>query len=144
MLLACRDRKLPLPAGGVCLSPWVDLVNNAESYAKNTSTDKLFSLTSATDASALYLGDHDRRDPLASPVYGTWGGMPPLLIHVGSGEVLLDDAAALAHRARAAGVRVTHEVYGEMPHVWQTNYPAFPEAIDSVDKIAAFIADVTS
>ncbi len=143
MLLACRDRKVPLPAGGVCLSPWVDLVNNAESYAKNGPTDKMFSLTSATDATALYLGDHDPRDPLASPVYGNWGGMPPLLIHVGSIEVLLDDAAGLAHRARAAGVRVTHEVYPDMPHVWQTNYPAFPEAVDSVDKVAAFIADVT-
>ena len=69
--------------------------------------------------------------------------MPPLLIHVGSIEVLLDDAAGLAHRARAAGVRVTHEVFPDMPHVWQTNYPAFPEAVDSVDKVAAFIADVT-
>ena len=143
MLLACRDDKRPLPAGGVCLSPWVDLVNDAASYAGNTDSDKMFSLTSATEASALYAGDTDRRNPLLSPVYGNWGGMPPLLIHVGSVEVLLDDAAALAHRARAAGVRVTHEVFEGMPHVWQTNYPAFPEAVDSVDKVAAFIAEVT-
>ncbi len=144
MLLACRDRKVPLPAGGVCLSPWVDLTNEATSYARNAGSDKLFSLTSANEATALYLGDADPRDPLVSPAYGNWGGMPPLLIHVGSTEVLLDDAAALAQRARAAGVRVTHEVYADMPHVWQLSYPAFPEAIDSVQKIAVFIADITS
>ena len=56
--------------------------------------------------------------------------------------MLRDDAAGLANRARAAGVQVTHEVYDSMPHVWQLNYPAFPEAVDSVEKIAAFIADV--
>ena len=144
MLLACRDRMVPLPAGGVCLSPWADLVNDAVSYEKNASTDKLFSHTAATEATALYLGDTDPRDPLVSPVYGNWGGMPPLLIHVGSVEVLLDDAAALANRARAGGVRVTHEVYADMPHVWQLSYPAFPEAVDSVQKIAAFIAEVVS
>jgi monoterpene epsilon-lactone hydrolase len=144
-LLACRDRKMPLPAGGVCLSPWVDLVNDAATYEKNAATDKLFSLQSATDATALYVPEGvDVRNPLVSPVYGNWGGMPPLLIHVGSVEVLLDDAHGLAHRARTAGVRVEVEVFEGMPHVWQQSYPAFPEAVDSVDKIGRFIAEVTA
>ncbi len=145
VLLACRGRNIALPAGGVCLSPWVDLVNDAASYEKNAGTDKLFSKQSATEATALYVPDGvDPRNPLVSPVYGNWGGMPPLLIHVGSIEVLLDDAHGLAHQARAAGTRVELEVFEGMPHVWQQSYPAFPEAVDSVDKIARFIADVTA
>lgn len=144
-LLACRDQKIPLPAGGVCLSPWVDLVNDAQSFVTNAETDKLFGKASADAAAALYVPEGvDRRNPLVSPVYGNWGGMPPLLVHVGSIEGLLDDAAGLAHRARAAGVRVTHEVYEGMPHVWQQSYPHFPEAVDSVNKIGAFIHEVIS
>jgi monoterpene epsilon-lactone hydrolase len=143
LLIAAQDRTLPLPAGAVLLSPWVDLTNTAHSYQRNGETDKMFSLTSATDASALYVGEHDRKDPLVSPLFGSWSGMPPLLIQVGSIETLLDDAAELASVAAAAGVDVEHHVFAEMPHVWQINYPAFPEAVDAVTQIGAFVSRVT-
>jgi monoterpene epsilon-lactone hydrolase len=144
LLLALRGRATPLPAGAVCLSPWADLTNRASTYETRADADKMFSLKSATDAAALYLAGHDPTDPLVSPVFGEWAGMPPLLILVGDAEVLLDDAAQLASVAREAGVDVDHRVYPDMPHVWPTNYPAFPEAVDAVERVAAFIGRVTS
>ena len=144
LLLAASAASLPTPAGGVCLSPWADLTNTAATYDTRADADKMFSLKSATDAAALYLQGHDPTDPLVSPVFGSWAGMPPLLILVGDAEVLLDDAARLASVAREAGVDVEHHVYPDMPHIWPTNYPAFPEAVDAVEQIAAFIRRVTS
>jgi acetyl esterase/lipase len=143
LLLAAKDRGLPLPAGAVCLSPWVDLTNSAFTYDSRREADKMFSKASADEARSLYLGDHDPQDPLASPVFGQWSGMPPLLILVGDAEVLLDDAAQLASVAAAAGVDVEHHVYAEMPHVWPISYPAFPEAVDAVTQVAEFVQRVT-
>jgi monoterpene epsilon-lactone hydrolase len=144
LLLAARTQGLPFPAGGILLSGWLDLTNEAESYARNAATDTLFPKASADEAAALYLQGHDPRDPLASPVFGDWSGMPPLLVLNGSIESLFDDSVRITETARAAGVDVTHTVYEDMPHVWQTTYPAFPEAVQAVDEMAAFIARVTA
>ena len=143
LLLAAKQQDLPLPAGGVCLSPWVDLTVTAASYDTRKDTDKMFGRDAALQARELYLGDRDPTDPLASPVFGHWSGLPPLLIQVGDTESLLDDAAQLAAVASSAGVDVEHHVYPDMPHVWQMNYPAFPEAVEAVDEIATFVARVT-
>ncbi len=144
LLLAAKDQGLPLPAGGILLSPWADLTVTAATYETNASSDVLFSKASATEASGLYLGDHDPKDPLISPVFGDWTGLPPLLIQVGDTEVLLDDAALVASTARQSGVEVDHHVYADMPHVWQVSYPAYPESVAAVDEMAAFIGRVTS
>ena len=144
LLLAARDAGLPLPGGAVVLSGWVDLTNSAGSYAANAETDRLFSLASAEEAAGLYLQGQDPTQPHASPRFGDWSGMPPLLVMNGSGEVLADDSVALTDVARAAGVTVTHTVYPDMPHVWQTHYPAFPEAVQAVEEMAGFIAAVTA
>jgi acetyl esterase/lipase len=143
LVLAAQGRGLPLPAGVVCCSPWVDLTVTAASYTTNASTDRLFSRESATTAAAMYLAGHDPTDPLASPLHGEWTGAPPMLIQVGDIEVLLDDAHTLADRARNAGVDVTLHVEPEMPHIWPMSYPAFPEAVSAVDEIAAFVRRVT-
>jgi len=134
----------PGPAAVVCCSPWVDLTVTAETYTSNAATDTMFSRTAAGEGSALYLGDHDRTDPLVSPIFGDWTGGAPLLIQVGSVEVLLDDAKRLTEVAKGAGVDVTLHVYDDMPHVWQMNYPAFPEAVAAVEEMAAFIRQHTS
>lgn len=142
-VLALAATGEPAPAGVVCCCPWVDLTNEAESYATNAELDGLFSLAAATEAADMYLGpDGDRTDPLVSPVFGDWGGAPPLLIQASAAEVLVDDAARLARVAGDAGVEVTHHVYPEMPHVWQISYPAFPEAVAAVDEIAGFVRTV--
>jgi len=144
LLLAARDAGLPQPAGGVLLSAWGDLRNEADSFTTNAATDRLFSRETAEIGAGMYLGDGDRTNPLASPALADYTGLAPLLIHVSAAEALRDDSATIAAAARAAGVSVEHEEYADMPHVWQLSYPAFPEAVDSVDKIGAFIASVTA
>ncbi len=143
-LLAARDEGEPLPAGGLCLSGWLDLTNSSPSFQRNAETDLLFSAAIASEASLQYLQGQDPRNPWVSPVYGDWSGMCPLLIICGGTEVLEDDSARLAAAARDADVEVQHKVYPEMPHVWQTHYPAFPEAIAAVEQMATFIRSVTA
>lgn len=143
--LALKDNDRPLPAGVICCSPWADLTNSAETYTSRAEADRLFSLQSATEASELYLPPGaDRRNPLVSPVFGDWTGCPPALILVGDAEVLLDDSIALDRAMSAAGVDATLRVYPEMPHVWMTNYPAYPEAVEAVEEMAAFARRVTA
>ena len=142
-LVAIRDAGHDTPAGGICLSPWVDLTNTNETYATRSDVDKLFSLASATEAAGLYLQGQDPTLPLASPAFADLTDLPPLLILVGDAEVLLDDARKLAAQASAAGVANELFVYPEMPHVWMLYYPAYPEAAQAFDQMAAFVARVT-
>lgn len=79
-------------------SPWLDLTVSAPSYVTNATSDALFSQAAASLAAQLYLQGHDPRDPLASPLLGDLSRLPPTLVSVGTGEVLLDDARCLAER----------------------------------------------
>ena len=117
-LVALRDAGLPLPAAALVISPWADLTGTAASRVTKAAADP--SLTSAgLDAVAPhYLNGTPATHPLASPIYADLIGLPPLLIHVGSTEVLLDDAIRLAGVAGAANVAVRLEVWPDMPHVW--------------------------
>ena len=87
----------------------------------------------------LYLGDHDARTALASPLYADLHGLPPLLIQVGASEVLLDDATRLAARASTAGVVTTLEVWPEMIHVWHTFAAILPEGRQAIARIGEFV-----
>ena len=88
-----------------------------------------------------YVGDGDRKAPLASPLFADLAGLPPLLLQVGTAEVLLDDARAFAERARAAGVDTTLEVADEMIHVWHSFAGMIPEANQAIDRIGAFVKE---
>jgi monoterpene epsilon-lactone hydrolase len=137
-LVAIRDAGLPLPGCGICISPWTDLTCSAASYRTKAASDPLVSLDSITVMARDYLDGADPRTPLASPLYADLRGLPPLLIHVGSEEVLLDDASGLAERARKAGVDVAIEVWEHMIHVWHWFLPWLDEAHEAVEKIGAF------
>src|SRR6266704_3154458 len=112
-----------LPAGGVCISPWVDLTFSGGSYQTKAAADPIVGRPGIDEMARAYLGATDPRTPLASPVFADLRGLPPLLIHVGSDEVLLDDAVQLAERAKAAGVPATLEVWDGMIHVWHWFLP---------------------
>lgn len=104
-LLAARDAGLPLPAGAVAFSPMLDATLSGESMTSKHGIDPTFTRESLQRLGVHYLAGQDPRQPLASPaVYADLGGLPPLLLQVGSSEVLLDDSTRLATRAAAAGV----------------------------------------
>lgn len=139
MMLALRDQKLPLPAAGVCLSPWADLTNTAESYAARAAADPILTRERLDEMAMAYLQGQDARAPLASPVFADLAGLPPLLIHVGSDEVLFDDSINLEARAKAAGVEVRLEVWDEMIHVWHYFHPLLAEGREAIARIGEFV-----
>ena len=138
-LLALREARVPLPAAGVCISPWVDLTCGGASYATKADADPIVRRAGVEEMAQAYLGATPPRTPLASPLFADLRGLPPLLIHVGTDEVLLDDAVQLADRAKAAGVDATLEVYHRMIHVWHWFLPMLDEAQTAVDGIGRFV-----
>jgi acetyl esterase/lipase len=138
-LLAIRDAKLPLPAAGACLSPWVDLEGIGESMTTKASADPIVQKAGLLLMAAAYLGGKDPRTPLAAPLYADLSGLPPLLIQVGTAETLLDDASRLAERARKAGVTVSYEPWESMIHVWHLFAPMLDEGQQAIDRIGEFV-----
>src|SRR5690606_5447385 len=108
-LVALKDRGEPMPAAGVCLSPWVDMEGTGESMTSRAALDPMVQKDGLKDMASLYLDGADPRSPLAAPLYADLSGLPPLLIQVGTAETLYDDATRLAEKAEAAGVDVTLE-----------------------------------
>jgi monoterpene epsilon-lactone hydrolase len=141
-LVALRDAGEPLPAGAVCLSPWTDLTCNSETWTTKADVELVLDLGATRREARTYLGDVDPATPLASPLYADLRDLPPLLIQVGSDEVLLADATGLADRARQAGVAVTLEVWEGMQHVWQFVATYLPEARQAIEGIGRFVEGV--
>jgi epsilon-lactone hydrolase len=141
-LLALRAERDPLPAAGVCLSPWVDLTQTAPSFDALAAVDPMVSRAGLHVMASAYLGSVDPRTPLASPLFAEdFGGLPPVRIEVGECEVLLDDSTRLAERIEAAGGEVSLTVWPELIHVFQAFAgPLVPEAQESIDAIGAFLA----
>ncbi len=144
MMLALRDGGDALPLRAALFSPWTDLAVTGATVDSNSRRDAMFNAEMLRRAPPSYLGDADPRDPLASPVFADLRGLPPLLIHVGEREVLLDDSRRLAERARAAGVKVTISVWPAVPHVWQLAQALVPEARQSMRQAAAFLLEGTA
>jgi epsilon-lactone hydrolase len=142
-LLAIRDAKLPLPGAAVCLSPWVDMEGTGESMKTKADADPMVSSGNLTDMANAYLGGKDPKTPLASPLHADLRGLPPMLLQVGTSEVLLDDSKRLAERARQAGVEVTYEPWDKMIHVWQIFVPMLEESKKAVERIGEFIREKT-
>ena len=138
-LVAIRDAKLPLPAAGACLSPWVDLEGIGDSMTTKAGVDPIVQKAGLLQMAAAYLGGKDARTPLAAPLYADLSGLPPLLIHVGTAETLLDDASRLAERARKAGVTVSYEPWESMIHVWHLFAPMLDEGQQAIDRIGEFV-----
>jgi epsilon-lactone hydrolase len=143
-LVAIRDRGLPAPAGGACISPWTDLAMTGESMTSRAALDPMVQRETLIEMSNAYLGDADPASPLASPLHADLAGLPPLLIQVGTSETLFDDATRFDARARAAGVQVRLRPYDEQVHVWHMFAGMLPEGQAAIDEIGAFVRDVTA
>ena len=143
-LVALRDAGEPLPRAGICLSPWVDFEGLGESMVTNAEMDNpLLNREGGLMWAKAYLGNIDPRTPSASPLYADLTGLPPLLIQVGTAEILFDDARRLADRARAAGVDVTLEPWDDMIHMWHFFAAMLPEGQQAIDRIGEFIRQRT-
>jgi epsilon-lactone hydrolase len=141
LLLALRDEGTPLPAAAVCLSPWTDLTCSGESWRRNTQADFMLKLIPTLKSAQLYLNGADSHNPLASPLFGDLHNLPPILLQVGSDEIILSDSVSFAEKAKAAGVNVTLEVWKGMQHEWQYAASFLPEARQAIAKIAEFVAE---
>ncbi|KAL7285552.1 hypothetical protein ACG7TL_000656 [Trametes sanguinea] len=125
LLMYLRDNDYPLPSGAILMSPWVDLTMSCESWESNAQYD-IVPMPQPGDhlnPIACYLGEHMEKyltHPYASPLFGDFKGLPPLLIQAGEVEVLRDEITLLAHKAALAGVEVRHELYEDMVHVFQS------------------------
>jgi acetyl esterase/lipase len=138
-LVAAREQGLAMPRSAVCISPWGDMTCSNELYRTRDDADPMVKHAGITQMAALYLNGADPKSPLASPNFADLTGLPPILIHVGSDETLLDDAIALDHKAKADGVQSTLEVWDQMIHVWHAFHPMLPEGKAGIERVGEFI-----
>jgi len=139
VVLAARDRGLPLPAAVMPLSPWSDMEATAPSFETNAKVERLITREMSLSMSALFLGGASPRDPLANPLFADFKGFPPMYIQVGGYEAIVDDSLRVAERARAAGVDCRCEVFPEMQHVFHFMAGRAPEADDGLARLAAWV-----
>lgn len=137
-LLQARDRGLPLPAAGFCLSPHVDFGFKSESISSRTEAEVYFTHDDLEWARTIYADGHDPKSPLLSPVYADLRGLPPLLIQAADYEMFRDDAIRLAARAREAGIDVELKIWDGLWHAFQL-VPFIPESTQAVEEVCEFI-----
>jgi len=140
LLITLRDRGLPLPAGAIGISPFVDLTLSSPSIDANEGKDPQVTRPFLASAVQHYLaGGEDPKTPLASPVFADLSGLPPILLQVGGDELLLDDSLRLAASAEGAGVDVTVERWDGLMHVWHQMAPRLPEAEAALASAAGWV-----
>lgn len=141
MLISLRDDELPLPACAVCLSPWLNRSYTGEK--SNNNKDPLLNPTLLSLYARYYVGEGDATNPLVSPSFADLRGLPPLLIQVGTNEILLEEIQQFCEKARQANVEVSLDCWQGMFHVFQI-IPILPETKLSLEKIATFISNKIS
>jgi monoterpene epsilon-lactone hydrolase len=144
LMLRLRDTGRPLPAAAVLLSPITDLALSGASHTTRKALDPYLADADLGPMVAQYVGGADRLGAYLSPHYTDLRGLPPMLIHVGDHEVLLDDAVRLGERAGDAGVEARTVVWPGMMHVFQNLAPFLPEANRANRQIVEFIRTRTA
>lgn len=138
-----KDQGRSLPAGIIAMSPWTDLTASGPSYEDNYELDPLFGNTrDSLIYNKDYVQDNDPKNPYISPLFGDYEGFPPLLIQVGSIEMLLSDSVLVAEKAREAGVPVKLTVYEGMFHIFQMALKLIPESRDAWVEIGKFLEEI--
>ncbi|MCA1613306.1 MAG: alpha/beta hydrolase [Acidobacteria bacterium] len=145
LLVRIRDEGFALPSCAVCFSPWTDMTGSGASVRANDGRCAMFRPASIPQFATAYLGGESPTDPLASPVFADLGRLPPILLQVGSTELLLDDSRRVHKQIQAArGGRKPREasrlrVYKDVPHCWQMLDGFVPEARKALVEAAEFI-----
>ena len=138
-LLALRDRHLKLPSGAIPISPCTDWTFSGDSL--KSAKDPIISAKTMPVFRDHYLGKTDPKNPLASPAFGYYGDLPPLLIQAGEHEMLRDDSLLVTKKARSDGADLRLEIWPGMFHVFQSHDPLLPEGKAAVERIGAFIRE---
>jgi epsilon-lactone hydrolase len=141
-LFCLRDAGQPLPAGAALISPWVDLDSSRPSMFENARWDYV-SRNGLRDFARFFTAHHNHRNPLASPVYGNFSGLPPLLIHAGEIEGLRDDAVAVHEKAVAAGVKSELKIWEDMIHAFHVIAAICPPGREAIKEMGAFVRERT-
>ena len=140
MLLALREANAKMPLAAVLLAPWTDLTVSSPSYETLRDKDPIITREGLREAGLWYAGNRDPADPMLSPLFADPSGLPPLLIHAGGDEVMLDDSVRFAQKAQLAGVATTLKVWPGLWHVFHGE-PHVPEAAAAIGEIGAFVKD---
>jgi monoterpene epsilon-lactone hydrolase len=127
------------PAAAAVMSPWTDLALTGDSIATRSSADPLITRDALEKAARLYLGEQDLCDPQASPLYGNLTGLPPVRLHVGEDEILLDDSRRFAERIGIVGGSAQLHVWQGMVHVFPANIELLQAAREALDDIGEFL-----
>jgi len=127
--------------GVAVLSPVTDLTLSGATYETRAEADLYFTKEQIAELVHSYLGKADPNDPLASPLQGRLSGLPPIRIHVGDDEVLLDDSRRYVERAVAAGVDARLDVWTGMPHGFPAIVGAIKASALALDTIGRFLTE---
>ena len=138
-VLALKEKSGSLPAAVVCLSPWADLALTGQSHTTKAKAEAILNKDVLHEWALCYTDESNLTNPLVSPIHGDFHGFPPLLIQVGSEEILLDDSTLLAEKAKSAGVDVTLKIWDGMWHVWQALGDLIPENKKTFEEIGQFV-----
>jgi monoterpene epsilon-lactone hydrolase len=141
LLLALRDAAEPLAAAAALMSPWTDLTLRGESMTSRAEEDNVLTPTQLAWLADQYLAGADPATPAASPLFADLHMLPPMLVQVGSAEILLSDSERLADRLRDHGGSVTLDIAAELPHVYQRAFKT-PEAHAATDSIGYFLREI--
>lgn len=138
LLLALKDKKLPLPRAAVVISPWTDLSCSNESF-RTKGKVSLAPPNCWNVFSHYYVGKHDVRNPYISPLFGDLKGLPPLFINAGNSDEMIDDGYLFYQKAKQAGVQVTFKEGEGMIHCYPLLAPLFREATIAMNEIVDFV-----
>jgi len=140
LALYLRDHKMALPAGLITMSPWADVTCSGESYDTNYTKDPQFGNTRESMLyHSPYIGEADPHDPYLSPVFGTYEGMPPILMQAGGDEMLLSDTLRVAEKFRKAQRKLRVTVYDGMFHMFQMALNMIPESKEAWEEVTRFL-----
>jgi acetyl esterase/lipase len=134
-----RDGSALRPVGAAVMSPWTDLTLSGASMETRAEADPLLTKDSLASTARLYLGGHDPRDPRASPLYGDLAGLPPVRIHVGEDEILLDDSLRCGERIESEGGIIQVHSWEGMTHVFPSSIALLHAAKEALDDIGDFL-----
>lgn len=139
LLLDLKKDNQPMPACATLTSPWTDILCRSNSYDANADADAYMITERLRAAGRDYVANADPDHPQISPINADLSGLPPMLVHVARGEIMLDDSLILVGRAKAAGVVVEFEVWDDMWHGWHFRTPEIPESTEALRRLGAFV-----